>query len=267
MERPLRVDGLKVRCLEAGEGPAVLLLHGASLGSSADVWSANLPAFAARGFRAIAFDQPGFGGSDEPPDPSVAWRRDFVLAVMDALDLERAPLVGHSQAGRIAVELAFREPERIAKVVVLGTGSLLPPLPGKEGGVTEGEEGGAVEPTLEETRAALEASVYRRELVTAQAAELRQRMSVGKNFRAFLQRKAAPPEKSEKLWQKLAECPVPLLLLYGREDRGNAARRAALAKELQPGIDLRVLPRCKHLVQWDAADEFVALSARFLSAS
>jgi pimeloyl-ACP methyl ester carboxylesterase len=36
-------------------------------------------------------------------------------------------------------------------------------------------------------------------------------------------------------------------------------------KELQPGLDLRLLPRCKHLVQWDAAEEFARLAGRFLS--
>lgn len=265
MERFVRVDGLNVRCLAEGEGPAVLLLHGASLGSSADVWIGNLPGLAARGFRAIAFDQPGFGGTDNPADASLAYRRGFILALLDALGLQRAPLVGHSQAGRIAVDLAFRNPARVTGVIVLGTGSLLPPLPGKEGG-GEGEEGGAAEPTLAETRAALEATVYRRELVTPRAVELRQRMSIGKNFRAFLERKASPREKSEKLWQKLGECPVPLLLLYGKEDRGNAAERAGLAKRMHPGLDLHVLDRCKHLVQWDAADAFVDLAARFLTA-
>jgi pimeloyl-ACP methyl ester carboxylesterase len=58
---------------------------------------------------------------------------------------------------------------------------------------------------------------------------------------------------------------VPLLLLYGEQDRGQAARRAALAKELHPQLDLRLLPRCAHLLQWDAADAFAELAGGFLS--
>lgn len=268
-ERFTRVDGLRIRSLEEGSGPAVLFLHGASLGSSADVWSGNLPAFAARGFRAIAFDLPGFGLSDNPQDPSLAYRRDFVLAFMDALGLDRAHLVGHSQAGRIAVGLGFARPERIAKVVVLGTGSLLPPLAAggkaQEGG--EGEESGAVEPTLEQTRAALEDDLFERALITPVALETRHRMSVGKNFEAFLARARAPrPDKeATPLWRRLGESPVPLLLIYGRQDRA-AAERAELARRHHPGLDLRVLDRCKHLVQWDAAAEFAALSTRFFAA-
>src|SRR5207237_7093688 len=127
-ERSLRVDGLKVRCLEQGKGAAVLLLHGASLGSSADVWARNLALLASHGLRVIAPDLPGFGHTENPADHSLAYRQRFVLALMDALELDRASLVAHSQAGRIAVGLAFREPPRLAKGVVPGPGSLLPRL-------------------------------------------------------------------------------------------------------------------------------------------
>src|SRR5438067_48793 len=160
-ERALRVDGLRVRCLEQGKGAAVLLLHGASLGSSADVWARNLAPLAAHGLRVIAPDLPGFGHTENPADHSLAYRQRFVLALMDALELDRASLVGHSQAGRIAVELAFREPQRVAKLVVLATGSLLPPL---ESATAEGDEGTAGEPTLDETRALLEANLYNKAL-------------------------------------------------------------------------------------------------------
>ena len=56
-ENLIEVEGLRIRTLEEGSGPAVLLLHGASLGSSADVWTGNLPELAARGLRVIAYDQ------------------------------------------------------------------------------------------------------------------------------------------------------------------------------------------------------------------
>ena len=262
-ERALRVDGLRVRCLEQGKGAAVLLLHGASLGSSADVWARNLASLASHGLRVIAPDLPGFGHTENPADHSLAYRQRFVLALMDALELDRASLVGHSQAGRIAVELALREPQRVAKLVVLGTGSLLPPLEA----VAEGDEGTAAEPTLAQTRALLEANLYNRALATDEAVALRHRMSVGKNFQAFLARQQAKGggKGREPLWQRLAQCPVPLLMLYGEHDRGEAARRVARAKELYPQLDLRLLPRAAHLAQWDAADAFADIAGRFLA--
>src|SRR5689334_24364900 len=84
------VDGLTLRYIEQGEGPAVILLHGASLGSSADVFIRNLAPLARAGFRAIAFDQPGFGLSDVPTDLSPAYRRDSIPKFMDALGLKQA---------------------------------------------------------------------------------------------------------------------------------------------------------------------------------
>jgi pimeloyl-ACP methyl ester carboxylesterase len=269
-ENFIRVDGLRVRYFEEGSGAAVLLLHGASLGSSADVWTGNLAALAAHGLRAIAFDLPGFGLSDDPADHSVAFRTRFVPAFVNAMRLQRAHLIGHSQSGRIAVSLALAQPQRVGRIVVLGTGSLLPPLPGgKNLEAGEGENSGAAEPTLEETRKSLEENLFHHDLITPAALQLRQRMSTGKNFQAFLARRHArdgeKKKESSPLWQRLGEVPVPMRLIYGKQDRGAAAERAELAKLRYPALDLHLIDRCKHLVQWDAAEEFAALSGRFLA--
>src|SRR5438309_12026048 len=92
-DKCITVDGLRLRYIEEGHGPAVLFLHGASLGSSADVFLRNLGPLARAGFRAIAFDQPGFGLSDVPADLSAAYRRDSIPKLTDALALETARLV------------------------------------------------------------------------------------------------------------------------------------------------------------------------------
>src|SRR5205823_1251080 len=114
LPKRIRVDALSVRHFDVGKGAPVLLLHGASLGSSADVWARNLAPLAAHGLRVIAPDLPGFGHSDNPGDHSLADRQRFVPALMDALELERAALVGHSQAGRIALALAFGHTARVS---------------------------------------------------------------------------------------------------------------------------------------------------------
>jgi 4,5:9,10-diseco-3-hydroxy-5,9,17-trioxoandrosta-1(10),2-diene-4-oate hydrolase len=268
------VAGLKTRYFEEGEGPAALLLHGASLGSSADVWRRNLAPLAGQGIRAIAYDQPGFGLSDDPPDWALGFRTAFILKFMDALRLDRASLVGHSQAGAMAVDLALSHPDRVSRVVVLGTGSLLPPLADapKKSGPAEGEEGGDAEPTLAEARAGLESTLYNQTLATDEEVAIRLRMSTGKNHRAFLARNRTSAAKNsgskdlakKPLWQRLTEVRQPLLLIYGREDRGQAAKRAELAKQQFPSLDLHIVPNCKHLVQWDAADEFHRLAGPFV---
>ena len=267
----VQVDRLKTRYLEEGSGSAVILLHGASLGSSADVFTRNLSSLARAGLRVIAYDQPGFGLTDNPGDYSVAYRRRFIMMFMDALALERAALVGHSQAGSMAVALAFEYPQRISKVMILGTGSLLPPTPAaqKQQGAREGEEGTAAEPTLEQTRALLEHNLYNHDLITPEVLKVRQRMSIGKNFDAFLKRGQAgqgggAAKDAKPIWQRLVDLPCPLLMIFGKNDRGNAFERATLLKGQFPQIDLHIFDHCKHLVQWDVMDEFHNLAVKFL---
>ena len=268
-EKFVQVDGLKTRYLEEGNGPEVLLLHGASLGSSADVWERNLAPLAAHGLRPIAFDQPGFGLTDNPKDYSVPYRRRFILQFIDALGIKKAALVGHSQAGAMAVGLAFDHTDRISKVVALATGSLLPPLPeGGKSGPGEGEEGGNSEPTLGESRALLEHNIFNHSLITPKVVEQRHRMSVGKNFQALLERSKAPRGGGKDpvpIWERLHQLPVPLLMIYGKQDRGSAAARAALLKERFPTLKLHLLDNAKHLAQWDAAEEFERLAGPFFS--
>lgn len=268
------VDGLNTRYIEEGAGHPVLLLHGASLGSSADVFIRNLAPLARAGFRAIAFDQPGFGLTDAPQDHAPAYRRDFIPKFMDALGLKSAALVGHSQAGNPAVQLALKEPARYSHVIVLGTGSLLPPLDGagdSEGAAQQRLERrmAAEEPTIEDTRKLLEANLFHHELITQDELALRHSRSIGPAFEAFVARnrlaeEAPAKEPKTPMWQRLAEVSQPLLLIFGREDRAKAAERAALLKQKLPQLDVHIVAGCKHLVPWDAADEWVRLAVPVL---
>ena len=270
-ERYVEVAGLRTRWLEEGEGTPVVLLHGASLGSSCDVWRTVLPMLAARGLRAVAPDLPGFGLTDNPDDPSLGFRTRFAPDFMRALGIARAFVVGHSQSGRIPVTLALEGCDAVAGAIVVGTGSLLPPLPGATKGEGNGEEGGDVEPTLGEVRALLLDNLHRHELVTDEVVAFRQRMSVGKNFAAFQARRAAKGMAKDgkkgdaTAWQRLRDVPVPLRLIYGREDRGHAAERVTLARSLDPALDIHLVDGARHLVQWDAPDAFVRLVAEKIS--
>ena len=80
MENYFVVDGLNTRYLEEGVGPVVLLLHGASLGSSLEVYENNIPVFAKAGMRTIAFDLPGYGLTDNPKDYKSSYGSEFILS-------------------------------------------------------------------------------------------------------------------------------------------------------------------------------------------
>lgn len=272
----VEVEGLNIRYIEDGSGPAVLLFHGASLGSSADVYRRNIGPLAAAGFHVIAFDFPGHGLSEYCEDGSVGLKKKTTLGLMDALGMDKAALVGHSQAGNVAVALGLENPERISHIIILGTGSLLPPL---EGGAGKREEAvlqrvdkrmAQMEPGIEDTRKLLEATLFHHDLITDEELALRHSRSVGRNFEAFVARNEARDKQPAKsgggtpLWQRLTELTMPLLLIYGREDRARAADRCALLMEKEPGLDLHMAEGCKHLVPWDAADMIQELSVPFL---
>lgn len=267
------VDGLRTRYVEEGEGPPVILLHGGSLGSSADIFRRNMKPLASAGLHVIAFDQPGYGLSDIPQDHSALYRREFIPKFVDALGLGKVALVGHSNLGNAAVTLALQNPENYSHLVVLGTGSLLPPLADSSAirpppFLVERAKISS-EPTLDQTRALMETYLYHHELITEEEVALRHRYSIGRNFEAFLARKRVAASGSKPArgasWQRLAELRPPLLMIYGRDDRGGAEQRAKFLKERYPEINLHLVDHCKHLLPWDAADAFIRLSVPFLT--
>jgi len=272
----VNVDGLKVRYIEAGSGPSVLFLHGASLGSSADVFVRNLGPFAQAGFRAVAFDLPGFGLSDIPDKQSTAQQRNSVPKFIDAAGLGKTALIAHSRSGGFAVQLALEEPSRYSHVIILGTGSLLPPQTEEQVGKYEAvqarvdREMAQKEPTVEDARKLLQADTFNHALISDEDVALRHRSMIGRNFKAHQDRQnqeapaggAAKPSKP--LWQRITELKMPLLMIFGREDRAHAGERAELLKRMHPEINLHIVNGCKHMVHWDAFDDLMRRGVPFL---
>jgi pimeloyl-ACP methyl ester carboxylesterase len=113
---PTRTYRLSI--MEAGSGPAVLVLHG--LGATKGSFLPTVMALSER-FRVIAVDQPGFGDSDKPIgvpyDP--AFFASTAINLLDALELDRAHLVGNSLGGRVALEIGMRNPSRVGRIGLL----------------------------------------------------------------------------------------------------------------------------------------------------
>jgi pimeloyl-ACP methyl ester carboxylesterase len=123
---PLAVSSGTTRIIEAGDGPAVLLVHG--FGARADRWRSTVERFAAKGYRAIAFDLPGhgFASKDAGGPATVPEISLHLLAIMDALGIERAPLVGTSLGAHIVAHAATRAPQRIPGLALIGALGIVP---------------------------------------------------------------------------------------------------------------------------------------------
>ena len=126
MESYIEADGLKTFYVKAGSGFPVVLFHGAAPGASAQInWQLNIEPIAAAGFTVYAYDQPGFGRTDNPTDLSIEYRVTHAKAFINALKLERFHVIGNSVGGYIAARLAL-EDGRTSKFVTSTSGTLAP---------------------------------------------------------------------------------------------------------------------------------------------
>ena len=114
----VRTSRERISVLEAGEGEPVVCLHG--LGGTKASFLPTVAALA-ESHRVIAIDLPGFGESDKPITAAydAPYFSRAVGRVLDALEIERAHLVGNSMGGRVAIEVGLREPERVGKIALL----------------------------------------------------------------------------------------------------------------------------------------------------
>jgi pimeloyl-ACP methyl ester carboxylesterase len=121
----LNVNGLRMHVVSAGQGPAVLLLHG--FPDTHIVWRKQIPVLAEAGFRVIAPDLRGYGKTDAPADVqayAMAQLRADVLALLDALGLDKVSLVGHDWGAALGWQLCLAAPERFERFVALSVGHL-----------------------------------------------------------------------------------------------------------------------------------------------
>jgi pimeloyl-ACP methyl ester carboxylesterase len=121
--------GLDVRVIEAGEGPTILFVHGASNGASS--WTSL--AAALEGYHCVLLDRPGCGLSDRVPhrfdsvDTFATYAETVLVDVLDALGLERVDLVTTSLGGYLGLRTTAAHPERVGRLVELGWSVGAPP--------------------------------------------------------------------------------------------------------------------------------------------
>jgi pimeloyl-ACP methyl ester carboxylesterase len=271
--RYLNVGGYRMHLLEAGAGPAVLLLHG--FAGSAEDWRPTAELLARSGYRAIAVDGLGFGRSAKPGDApySLALSADLYAALLDALGVGRAAVVAHSMGGKYALGLALLHPARVASLTLACTDGFTEgsPLTRAGGWPVVGDALVWVSSRPAVVRAALGAAFHAPELhVTEELLERAQAAMSGPDNRraltALSRRYDATDLRKTGLSARLGELRAPTLVIWGEQDRvfplettGRAAADAI------PGATLAVIPRCGHFPQLEARRAFGGLLLGFLA--
>jgi pimeloyl-ACP methyl ester carboxylesterase len=251
----------RTRYLESGEGPPVLLLHGAGFAPGADGWRVAIPSLASR-FRVIAPDALGWGPGDQLDlDYSFGYLVDSLRELQDALGLERTHVVGHSMGGWLASVLAYESPERVDSLVLVASGGLLTrPLASMEN--WQPPSAAAIRTSFEGL-AAQGVEVDELEAMWAGLAADRQRTD---RFRRIMVNMGVGATRTRyNTERRLPHIPNRTLVVWGSEDAVNPPSLAARTAELVPDAHLVVLDGVGHGIPLEAPRQFAEVVGTFLA--
>ena len=269
--KTISIWGLNVRYVEAGDGPVVVLLHG--LADSHLSWYCNVDALADARYRVIAPDLPGSGDSDKPDhleyDPVSA--ADFVYGFTQELHVARFSLVGSSAGGLISGLFALEHPEMVEKMALVGSGGFgrrvswllralsVPVLGDIVYQPWVNEKMGITKRLFHRPPAVLEELLPEmnrmRQLPGARAAVLR-------GIRSSITLRGV--RKAGYILDRLKNSDVPLMTVWGAEDRIIPVQHAEDVRRELPGSIVEVIPECGHWPQMEKPSVFNPLLIDFL---
>ena len=273
-EQHVEVDGMPIRYLTVGEGPPLVLLHGA--GDNALDWQWVMPFLAATG-RVYALDLPGSPESARPAaDYSPAFFERFVATFLDALSIERATFIGNSLGGLIALRLALSEPTRLTALVLVDSAGLGREVNPVFTSVNVPGLGEAAIPYWRTPVGACQRAWGRTALLFAHpsgsvprewlAEQRRLALSPGylEAHLTVLRALVSPLGQREVLVDRLPDLEIPTLVVWGARDRVFPESQARVAvSRLQEG-SLALIPDCGHMPHVECPDRFVAAIGEFL---
>jgi pimeloyl-ACP methyl ester carboxylesterase len=265
---------------EAGpaDGPAVLFVHGT--GAWSETWREAMAAAAGAGFRAIAIDLPPFGFSSRPANgayaPADQGKR--IIGVLDALQIPRAVLVGHSFGGGPTMEAVFDAPARIRALVAVDV-ALGIDAPAEASPVMSGLLGfsplrDAVVATFLTnpafTRRLLAAFVADAGAATPERVRIYQRplavrgstRAIGEWLPVLIAPVGTPPSATSGPYRALA---LPALVIWGDLDTITPLPQGTALAKLIPGARLEVLTGVGHIPQIENPQRFNAVLVGFLA--
>jgi 2-hydroxymuconate-semialdehyde hydrolase len=248
-----------------GSGAPVLLIHGSGPGVSAWAnWRLVMPELA-RSRRVIAPDMVGFGLTDRPAGMRYtmeAWVRQAV-DLLDALDIERADVVGNSFGGALALALAIRAPQRVRRLVLMGS-------VGVPFEITEGLDAvWGYTPSVENMRRIMDVFAHDRSLVTDELARMRYEASIRPGIQeAYAAMFPAPRQRWVDAMASpeaaIRALPHPTLLVHGREDQVIPLTTSLTLAQWIADSQLHVFGHCGHWTQIEHTARFNRLVKDFL---
>jgi pimeloyl-ACP methyl ester carboxylesterase len=252
-DQMISIGGCRIRLMRGGSGAPLLFLHG---GGGIGIW---LPSMArlANTFDVIAPEHPGFGASDTPDWlDNIADLANFYLDFLDQLDLRGVHLVGSSLGGWVAAELAVRNATRLASLTLIGAAGIH---------VKDVEQ---VDTFLSNDERRIRDLFYDQELaeaVVASSERPEMEDAALKNRTTTARLSWQPRSHDPNLRKWLHRIKVPVLLIWGANDRLFPPAYAYVYQQLIPGAKAVVLPECGHLPHVEQGDAFAAELESFIA--
>jgi 2-hydroxymuconate-semialdehyde hydrolase len=264
--KSILANGIQTNYHEHGQGEPVLLIHGSGPGVTGWAnWRLTIPALA-ENFHVIAPDIVGFGYTERPADVQYnmeTWLN-HILGFMDALGIEKAHVVGNSFGGGLALAMAIRAPQRVGRLVLMGSAGLPFTL-------TEGlDRVWGYTPSIDNMRGLLDLFAFDRSRATDDLARMRYEASVRPGIQeAFAQMFPAPRQNGVNALASDAAAikalPHTTLIVHGREDKVIPLATSYELFSMIQKAQIHVFGQCGHWTQIEHAARFNKLICDFFA--
>lgn len=260
----IQTGAFKTNYHDLGDGYPVMLLHGSGPGVTAWAnWNKVFPLLK-DDFRVIAPDMVGFGFTERPENPVYnmnVWVQQ-TIDLFDALNIEKANLVGNSFGGALALSMAIKYPERINKLVLMGSMGVSFPLTyglDRVWGYTPSEA------NMEEL---LELFTYDHSFATKELIKTRYESSMQPGFQeSFSSMFPAPRQNGVEGMagnqNYIRGIKQETLIVHGREDRVIPLQNSYELLQLIENAQLHVFGKCGHWTQIEHTEEFAEVVSNF----
>jgi pimeloyl-ACP methyl ester carboxylesterase len=258
------VDGVDLRYIDEGEGPAVVLIHGYS--SSLDIWRQVVPVLA-KHHRVIAIDLKGFGYSGRPPgDYSPAAQARLAWKLLDQRGVTDVAVVGHSWGTSVAMAMVLSRPAQVRRVALYSAYVYEDQVPSffrwaRIGGMGELLFGLFYRQRVED-RVAL--AFYSDEMVTAEGFD-RVHAELSRPGTVAAALATARGQRYTEMEKRYGEIQQPTLLIWGRDDLVTPIGYGHRLVNQLPNGRLLEIERCGHVPMFEARNRTTRALADFLA--
>lgn len=256
------IAGIRTHYIILGEGPTIVLMHGASFGCDMQcTWLYQLETLS-RDFRVIAFDQVGFGYTDMPQDlvyRNRLERAEHAVGLLDALNISGAVLVGHSEGAFTATWIAIHYPQIVSRLIIMTSGGTSPAFNDERdkewmeasrrmydcdgGQPSEDEHVTAIRRQVGRWEPRLDAEIrnsYRRAVGNQQFEMLRRAPQAEQDYALYTRL------QEQHIFPDLHKLKSPVLLLWSRNDATVPLGRGLLLLDMLPHADFHAVSNTGH---------------------